>query len=226
MSTENTNASACWACRAPIELAQKICTNCQSWQNWRRYLNLSTATLSLLVALISVSSVTFAFITSTLDRKFADLIVSGRASGEIENNVYLPNLLFSVRNIGNASVMAEDNIHCYGRLEVYDENLNDYRIVLLPQFRLTSTTDLYMGKDELTEIQLISNGSIILLDEQSAEQHDLSGSFFNCAFYWRLPGETERQGPVYFGFAPGLAIHQLQYENEFIPPNNESRQLL
>lgn len=47
----------CWACQEPLQHVNAvICTSCDSWQNWRRILNISTVSLSMLLALISVSA--------------------------------------------------------------------------------------------------------------------------------------------------------------------------
>ncbi len=46
----------CWACNSEIVVNQKFCPNCQKWQGYMKYLSISNTTLSLLVALIAVST--------------------------------------------------------------------------------------------------------------------------------------------------------------------------
>lgn len=112
----------CWACQSDILEAQKVCLECGSWQNWRRYLNLSTATLGLLVALISVSGTAITAISDRLTQKVAVLHVSGSSQnvrrGEDQYDVTF-NLV--IRNLGSSVAIVNREIYCISR-----ENLNDY----------------------------------------------------------------------------------------------------
>lgn len=46
----------CWACRTSISPGAKKCITCDCFQGWRRFLDFSSTTLSLLIALITVST--------------------------------------------------------------------------------------------------------------------------------------------------------------------------
>ena len=50
------DSKTCIVCGESIRITAKKCIHCDSFQSWRRYLNISTVTLSLLVALVSVLS--------------------------------------------------------------------------------------------------------------------------------------------------------------------------
>lgn len=45
----------CWACNTELSPGQRYCKECNHFQNWRRHFNFSTAVLSLLVAILSLS---------------------------------------------------------------------------------------------------------------------------------------------------------------------------
>ena len=50
-------SNTCCVCHESIEIGAKKCVHCNSYQDWRRYLNLSSTMLALIVALVSVLSI-------------------------------------------------------------------------------------------------------------------------------------------------------------------------
>lgn len=50
------SVTECRTCREPLRPGARKCTKCDSFQDWRRFLSLSTSTLALIIALISVTS--------------------------------------------------------------------------------------------------------------------------------------------------------------------------
>lgn len=86
----------CIECMAHIPPGATKCSNCGSSQNWKRYLSLSTVVLSLLVALISVTTVGVSV--------FKEVILPMRAKVNV-HVLYQSNMLdfqLIVSNTGNA----------------------------------------------------------------------------------------------------------------------------
>lgn len=50
----------CWACQKVMPAKAIVCVECKSFQNWRKYLDYSSTALSLMIALISVTTTLFA----------------------------------------------------------------------------------------------------------------------------------------------------------------------
>lgn len=65
--------SVCIICRKPIEEGAKKCTECDSYQDWRRHFSFGTVVLSLLIALISVSTTSFQVAKNLLAKEQSDL---------------------------------------------------------------------------------------------------------------------------------------------------------
>ena len=67
----------CWACEAVLRSAtQKRCTECGSFQGRRKALNFSVTILSLLVALISVSSAAVPTLVSFFSRPMTEITIA------------------------------------------------------------------------------------------------------------------------------------------------------
>lgn len=72
--TEPTSSkSVCRICLKPIELGAKKCTECGSYQDWRRHFSFGTVALSLLIALISVSTTAIQVAKSLMAKEQSDL---------------------------------------------------------------------------------------------------------------------------------------------------------
>lgn len=98
----------CWACREDLSEGQVICLKCNSWQNWQRYMNLSSSTLSLLVALVSVSTVLAGVGIDQYRRVFPveEVHVSGyfdTVTREMSLNVF---------NYGDVAANMASNVNC------------------------------------------------------------------------------------------------------------------
>lgn len=66
-------APVCRVCRKPIEPGAIKCTECDSYQDWRRFFSFGTVALSLLVALISVSTTAIQVAKNLLAKEQSDL---------------------------------------------------------------------------------------------------------------------------------------------------------
>lgn len=100
----------CWACLQPIKSAQRYCLECKSWQNWRRHLNLSTSTLSLIVALLAVTSTLIPLLR--VEASAAYLILSGEKSIGASK----VKLAIFAKNVGNLDTLLDTVIHCKSNL--------------------------------------------------------------------------------------------------------------
>lgn len=80
LEQEAKKTERCLLCYEPIYPASKKCNSCGSYQDWRRFFDFSAIILSLLIALISV--------TSALGPRLLDLLETSRS--EIEVTGYYP----------------------------------------------------------------------------------------------------------------------------------------
>jgi len=63
------NMIPCRECALPIPISARKCSHCDAYQDWRRYISRSTETLSLLVALVSVSGLTIPSIITSMSAR-------------------------------------------------------------------------------------------------------------------------------------------------------------
>jgi len=63
----------CKICRKSIEMGAIKCTECGSFQNWRRHFSISTVVLSLLIALISVTTTAIQVSKGLLAKEQSDI---------------------------------------------------------------------------------------------------------------------------------------------------------
>lgn len=71
--TDNRSEKKCRICMEPILLSATKCRFCGSYQNWRRYLQSSQVVLALLVALVSVVSLSVPIIKNAMTPDDSDL---------------------------------------------------------------------------------------------------------------------------------------------------------
>jgi hypothetical protein len=75
--SQNKNTPAeppvCKICRKPIEIGARKCTECDSFQDWRRHFSIGTVVLSLLIALISVTTTGFQVVHDLLAKEQSDI---------------------------------------------------------------------------------------------------------------------------------------------------------
>ena len=64
---------ACKVCRKPIEIGARKCTECDSYQDWRRHFSIGTVVLSLLIALISVTTTGIQVMQGLLAKEQSDI---------------------------------------------------------------------------------------------------------------------------------------------------------
>lgn len=74
--TEEATKKSCRTCGEPISSSASKCVHCQSWQDWRSMFATSTTVLSLLVALISVTTAALPTIVGLLTPKRSELSFS------------------------------------------------------------------------------------------------------------------------------------------------------
>lgn len=72
----------CLACREPIQRGASVCKECGAHQDWRRHLNFSGTILSLLVALVSVTSIGVPWIVEAVEAESSELHASVVRTGE------------------------------------------------------------------------------------------------------------------------------------------------
>lgn len=76
MTTLVDDFKVCDKCKEKIHKDAVICIHCKSYQNWRRHLGLSSTFLSLLLALISVSTVFVTVLSSATVKNDSDINAS------------------------------------------------------------------------------------------------------------------------------------------------------
>ncbi|WP_321366569.1 hypothetical protein [uncultured Celeribacter sp.] len=92
---------------------QKVCVKCGSWQNWRRFLPVSNATLSLLVALTSVLTVFISTFANQYRTIYPVREVDISGSYDPQKNV----LTLDIYNFGDLPAKLATNIHCFLGME-------------------------------------------------------------------------------------------------------------
>lgn len=119
-------AESCWACRSHIEDGQILCNECKNWQGWRKYFNISTLTLSLLIALLSVLGTVGPTIKQMLFPGSPNLTVAGSyTTGLVKkgDGYFGDDLLsLSVTNIGKQPGALRPALNC-ASIEVSDRTL-------------------------------------------------------------------------------------------------------
>lgn len=65
--------TACRSCKESIKNGAKKCIHCDSYQNWRRFFDFSGIVLSLIIALISVLTVSIPIIKTTFEQNKSDV---------------------------------------------------------------------------------------------------------------------------------------------------------
>jgi hypothetical protein len=63
----------CKVCAEPIKKAARVCTHCNNYQDWRAELNVSSTVLSLMVALVSVTTAALPVVRDAMTEKNSDL---------------------------------------------------------------------------------------------------------------------------------------------------------
>lgn len=182
----------CWACTHPLNDHQSVCLECNNWQNWRRYLNLSATTLSLLIALISVATVSIPVIMNVISDPRAAVKVGGGLAvvspdpAKKDDKFYHPftdskSLSLKLLNIGEADVTVETYIGC----NVAGSNKDDE----FSRFETRSST-FVLSKERLE----------ISYDLDTDESNDLiAGYVWECILYY-YPTDREEQLDLEFFF--------------------------
>lgn len=70
-----TDSKDCRSCGEPIKTAASICIHCQSFQDWRRYFSVGNTVITLVIAFLSVASITMPVIKNTLTANNSDLSI-------------------------------------------------------------------------------------------------------------------------------------------------------
>lgn len=65
----------CVVCKEEIKPAAKICNECNSYQDWRQYIAFGNTTLALIVALVSVLSISAKYITELLPKSNESIVL-------------------------------------------------------------------------------------------------------------------------------------------------------
>jgi len=84
-TTDSTTPNYCASCKEKIHPEARKCPSCGSFQNWRRHLGLSSSFLSVLLALISVSTVFTTVVVNTGKLNDSDIRASLISWQRLEN---------------------------------------------------------------------------------------------------------------------------------------------
>ena len=74
--SSNSTGATCHACQEELKAGARKCRYCGSSQDWRRHLTFSSTVLALLVALVSVVSLSSPFVRQALQEDNSDITVS------------------------------------------------------------------------------------------------------------------------------------------------------
>ena len=170
--SDAADQNECCLCMEPMRAGATKCTSCGTFQNWRRHLNLSTAVLSLLVALVSVSALAVPLLIDAFEEQRSKVSVEfSFASGDY---AYL-----YVANDGPRPALLESIVAHVGLFEVR-----------FPPERLTvnDAVDVRVIREDSTEIfrldrrAPLENGLAITMHPEEAE------AYLDEMYQWNVDG--------------------------------------
>lgn len=94
-----TITSKCGACGAEMPTNVRYCGHCNSWQDWRGHIHLSSTVLSLLIALISVTSIAVPWLKDSLRQDGSYIRATVVRTGDLAGQPFDVQVL--VANTGN-----------------------------------------------------------------------------------------------------------------------------
>lgn len=113
VDSASTEETLCIQCRLAVPFGAKLCHHCKSHQDWRRHLPVSTSVLALLIALLSVGSMTLPTLIG--------LARSPRSSLILSNPIIRGNDIYLVAsNLGDRPAVLE-KAYLTGPLEGFPE---------------------------------------------------------------------------------------------------------
>lgn len=163
--------NACRVCKQPIALGAKKCIHCESFQDWRRYLNLSSTVLALIVALVSVLSISFPIIKESFQIDNSNItILYQSASDEFltfigSNSGKFPGGIGNVSLTIQGEIWQKRGVLKGGGVDWTGVNIEEIRAfnldvfehdteawTLSPFFLSGESTQLIVGKDMLSDL--------------------------------------------------------------------------
>lgn len=136
----------CIECFRTLHKKARICTNCNSYQDWRRFISIGNTTIALLIALISVLSLS----SENLVKIYKNLILDKtKASFYLSlNSVYSESATITVKNTGVNEIIIPSGFICLIPMVEDEEYVNRIYPYL--------TNIRYPMKKEVTEVFLLS----------------------------------------------------------------------
>lgn len=95
----------CISCGEAIKATALICIHCQSFQDWRRYFSLGNTVITLVIALLSVASITIPVIKKSLTANNSDVNVTYLSSEAGKVNLFATNRGIRTGVVTSASMM-------------------------------------------------------------------------------------------------------------------------
>jgi hypothetical protein len=108
----------CKICKEPINSEARKCIHCQSDQGWRSRLSVSTAMMSLLVALVSVLTVAIPVIKTLVTPENSELVFAPQGATAETISVLVSNKGIRAGSVRSGAVVLDDGalliLHIYG----------------------------------------------------------------------------------------------------------------
>ncbi len=127
--SKTENHANCWACNTALEEGQIFCLKCEKWQNYRKHFSLSTTVLSLLIALIAVSSPILQKVASLYDP------IKVQASFYSIGTERHPDAALKVVNQGKSTVIFTGTVFC--DYQIRAEKIDDVTDFFQAEFRMS-----------------------------------------------------------------------------------------
>ncbi|WP_127749604.1 hypothetical protein [Parasedimentitalea marina] len=146
----------CIECKHVIPAGALKCKECNSFQDWRRFLALSSTTLSLIVALLSVSGIVVPLLIETLSEKKAVLASKVVSIGDVNITVLVANSGTLDGYVGTVSVLADGSEHGSGT-QLFSTVKASSSLPIELSLRENQRNFISAGKDCEVRIQLLDH---------------------------------------------------------------------
>lgn len=120
----DSTTSVCKICCKSIESGAKKCTECGSYQDWRRHFSVGTVTLSLIIALVSVSTTAIQVTKSLLAKEQSELKFSLVQYGPNHITIMSSNLGDRAGALKQATLNIRDNSETVKTYNLLWENVD------------------------------------------------------------------------------------------------------
>lgn len=156
-----SKGNTCRVCNERIEIGAKKCIHCSSFQDWRRYLNLSSTMLALIVALISVLSISIPILKESFESENSYITILFQSASDEYLTFIGSNSGKYPGGIGNVSLTIQGEI--YRSISISDWRFKE--IVRLPPLSLDISEHERSGGQKISPFFLSGESTQLIVGE-------------------------------------------------------------